>query len=73
MTHHLSAKWCSVEQFRSSTLSISMRAAWFNIPALIALGGCSTFPLPDDVTRKSTYDIIQQIRCEARREPVPVA
>jgi hypothetical protein len=32
-----------------------------------ALAGCSTHPLPDDVTRKSTYDIVDQIRCEARR------
>ena len=32
-----------------------------------ALAGCSAYPLPDDVTRKSTYDIVDQIRCEARR------
>jgi hypothetical protein len=25
------------------------------------------YPLPDDVTRKCTYDIVDQIRCEARR------
>jgi hypothetical protein len=31
------------------------------------LAGCSTFPLPDDVTRKSTQAIVEQIRCEARR------
>lgn len=36
---------------------------------LVAFGitGCSIHPLPDDVTRKTTYDIVQQIRCEARR------
>jgi hypothetical protein len=28
--------------------------------------GCSTAPLPDDVSRKSTYDIVEQIRCEAK-------
>jgi hypothetical protein len=45
-----------------------MRWIGFSIAALApALVGCSTFPLPDDVTRKSTYDIVQQIRCEARR------
>jgi hypothetical protein len=31
------------------------------------LTGCSAFPIPDDVTRISTYDIVEQIRCEARR------
>jgi hypothetical protein len=35
-----------------------------------ALAGCSAFPIPDDVTRKSTYDIVEQIRCEARRAVV---
>ncbi len=41
-------------------------------PALAVLAlaplliGCSTFPLPDDVSRKSTYDIIEKIRCEAK-------
>lgn len=27
---------------------------------------CSIHPLPDDVTRSSTFDIVQKIRCEAR-------
>ena len=31
------------------------------------LAGCSAHPLPDDVTRISTHDIVQQIRCEAAR------
>jgi hypothetical protein len=31
------------------------------------LAGCAVHPLPDDVTRLSTYDIVQQIRCEAAR------
>src|SRR5262249_1613070 len=39
------------------------------IDVLIAafFAGCSAHPLPDDVTRLSTYDIVQQIRCEAAR------
>jgi hypothetical protein len=28
--------------------------------------GCSMHPLPDDVSRKSTYDIVDKIRCEAK-------
>ena len=28
--------------------------------------GCSIHPLPDDVSRKSTYDIVDKIRCEAK-------
>jgi hypothetical protein len=45
-----------------------MRWIGFSIAALApTFVGCSTFPLPDDVTRKSTYDIVQQIRCEARQ------
>ena len=32
-----------------------------------ALAACSIHPLPEDVTRKATYDIVEQIRCEARR------
>jgi hypothetical protein len=38
--------------------------------AILALSslliGCSTHPLPDDVSRKSTYDIVEKIRCEAK-------
>jgi len=33
----------------------------------LALFNCSIAPIPDDVTRHSTYGIVQQIRCEARR------
>ena len=32
-----------------------------------AVAGCSVHPLPDDVTRVSTYDIVDRIRCEARQ------
>jgi hypothetical protein len=28
--------------------------------------GCSMHPLPDDVSRKTTYEIVEKIRCEAR-------
>ncbi len=28
--------------------------------------GCSIHPLPDDVSRKTTYDIVDKIRCEAK-------
>lgn len=31
-----------------------------------ALTACSTHPLPEDVTRKSTYDIVQALRCEIK-------
>ncbi len=35
------------------------------IPVLMLLG-CSTHPLPEDVTRKTTFEIVERIRCEAR-------
>ena len=34
--------------------------------SVVALAGCSIHPLPDDVTRDSTFDIVEKIRCEAR-------
>jgi hypothetical protein len=45
---------------------------WFRAMCVVALAqggltGCSTHPIPDDVTRVSTYGIVQQIRCEAGR------
>ena len=50
-----------------------MHTMWLVIPALAtALAGCSTFPRQGDVTRKSTYDIVQQIRCEARRAVIDI-
>jgi hypothetical protein len=33
----------------------------------VCLTGCTIHPLPDDVTGISTYDIVRQIRCEARQ------
>lgn len=35
--------------------------------SMFALAGCSTHPIIDDVTRVSTYDVVEQIRCEAGR------
>lgn len=35
--------------------------------SLIMTAGCSVHPLPEDVTRVSTVDIVQSIRCEAKR------
>jgi hypothetical protein len=35
--------------------------------SVFGFGGCSTHPIIDDVTRKSTYDVVEQIRCEAGR------
>jgi hypothetical protein len=49
------------------------RAALFQpAPTFITLAilplvmGCSIHPLPDDVSRKSTYEIVDKIRCEAK-------
>lgn len=33
---------------------------------LQSLVGCGVHPLPDNVSRKTTYDIVDKIRCEAR-------
>lgn len=35
------------------------------VPVGMMLFGCSTHPLVDDVTRQSTYEIVESIRCEA--------
>jgi hypothetical protein len=37
------------------------------LAAVVWLGGCSIHPLPNDVTGISTYNIVRQIRCEARQ------
>lgn len=34
--------------------------------------GCAAAPRQDDVTRKTTYDIVEQIRCEAQRAVIDV-
>lgn len=33
----------------------------------VVLAGCSVHPLPEDVTRKSTHDIVHKFRCEAKQ------
>lgn len=39
----------------------------FNLMALLPFTmGCSMHPIPDDVSRKTTYDIVDKIRCEAK-------
>jgi hypothetical protein len=38
-----------------------------SIAAVFWLAGCAIHPLPDDVTGVSTYNIVRQIRCEARQ------
>lgn len=37
------------------------------LPISVFLSGCSIHPLPEDVARVSTYDIVRQIRCETRK------
>src|SRR5260370_37723493 len=34
--------------------------------ASLTLIGCAIHPLPEDVSRKATYDIVDKIRCEAK-------
>lgn len=36
------------------------------LSASLAIAGCSIHPLPDDVTRDTTLEIVNKIRCEAR-------
>lgn len=38
-----------------------------SVALAILLGACSIHPLPEDVTRLSTYEIVKQIRCETRQ------
>ena len=47
---------------------LHMRAVGCCIAAVLAggLAACSTHPLPEDVSRSSTVDIVKSIRCEAR-------
>lgn len=53
---------------RASATSAAIRPALgFTVLALsVPLIGCSIHPLPDDVSRASTYDIVDKIRCEAK-------
>src|SRR5262245_8180150 len=47
-----------------------MKYRWINlcVGAFVGFGlfGCSTHPLPQDVARVSTVDIVRRIRCEAK-------
>ena len=39
---------------------------WALAAAAFALGGCSIHPIPDDVSRYSTAEIVRNVRCEAK-------
>ena len=47
-----------------STCALVRSALVFGLLPLLI--GCSIHPLPDDVSRKTTYDIVEKIRCEAK-------
>src|SRR5262245_44564131 len=42
--------------------ALALSALLLSLPMI----GCSIHPLPDDVSRASTYDIVQKVRCEAK-------
>ena len=44
----------------------AMRPALAVLALSSLLIGCSTHPIPDDISRKSTYDVVDKIRCEAK-------
>lgn len=44
---------------------LRLRSCGF-LAASLSIAGCSIHPLPDDVTRDTTLEIINKIRCEAR-------
>jgi hypothetical protein len=46
--------------------SAAIRPALAVLAVSSLLIGCSVHPLPDDISRKSTYDIVDKIRCEAK-------
>jgi hypothetical protein len=41
---------------------------WLSCLGAAALAGCSTYPIPDDVTATPTEDIVRHARCEIRTE-----
>lgn len=48
---------------------VVMRIRTFSSLALsVTVAGCSIHPLPDDVGPASTYDIVRNLRCEAKAE-----
>ena len=40
------------------------------VVSTISLTGCAIHPLPDDISRETTYSIIQKIRCEAKAQVI---
>jgi hypothetical protein len=48
---------------------------WIGFIAVVApaIAGCSTVPRTEDVTRKSTLAIVQQVRCEAKKAVMDIA
>src|SRR5262245_14766396 len=44
---------------------VRLLIAGCSVAAATAVSGCSMHPLPEDVSRKNTYDIVEKIRCEA--------
>jgi hypothetical protein len=50
---------------RAMSMWMRLRMMAPSVAAAILLAGCSMHPLPEDVTRKNTYDIVEKIRCEA--------
>jgi hypothetical protein len=51
--------------FGGNVMSFASRTA--AVVAVVWLTGCSIHPLPDDVTGVTTFNIVKQIRCEARQ------
>ena len=69
---------CAITTYFSRQMYYSLICAWGmsamcilrNLAValcLIVLVACAIHPLPEDVTGVSTYDIVRQIRCEARK------
>lgn len=59
----------SLRRLRASTATHASIHRPFGLIALLIslpLIGCSIHPIPDDVSRSTTYDIVQKIRCEAK-------
>ena len=41
------------------------RSVLLTLPLVWGLSGCANHPLPEDISRKATVDIVEKIRCEA--------
>jgi hypothetical protein len=50
-----------------------MRWIGFSAAVAPAIAGCSTVPRTEDVTRKSTLAIVEQVRCEAKKAVMDIA